>query len=118
MRMRMPQAPVFRTFELLYGERFVALQHVEPKLVALALLTLYFLSGIYASLVEAKVVAWLRAASEGWAPPESTPAGDGSNGGRGRGGGCAWPRIPGYGTAGTPCGEASGVAMMAGGNTV
>lgn len=61
------QAPVFRSFELYYGERFVALQTVEPKLAVAALVALYTLAGIYATLVEERVVAWLRVASAAWA---------------------------------------------------
>jgi peptidoglycan/LPS O-acetylase OafA/YrhL len=127
------QAPVFRSLELAYGdERFVALQHTEPKLAVLALCILYATSALYASLVEVRVVAWLRAISSGWAPtsddappaagtgsagaaaqgPTAEPAG-GINGPRsshaiqGRASGLASGRVAGYGTTG-----ADGVAMQ------
>ena len=60
------QAPVFRTYEAIYIDRFIALQKVEPKLVAAALFTLYVASGLYAHFIEARVVAFLRRVSAGW----------------------------------------------------
>ena len=61
------QAPVFRTFEIVYGaRRFLTLTHIEPKLGVLALVVLYLSAGLYANFVEGRVVAWLRRVSDGW----------------------------------------------------
>ena len=68
------QAPVFRTYEAIYIDRFIALQKVEPKLVAAALFTLYVASGALRALyrgegcrISAACLGWVGvAAGDGW----------------------------------------------------